>query len=99
MAFQDLLSVNALSGALQLLANATTYQAWLTAAEKLDELEGVGEWKKDPTSPYYDSRLIQERLVEMKRVGLLLPDLALFVDRSEYYKHSYTDFSSRTASG
>jgi hypothetical protein len=65
--------ISDLSGALQLLANATTYQAWLTAAEKLDELEGVGEWKKDPTSPYYDSRLIQERLVEMKRVGSRLP--------------------------
>eukprot|EP00292_Cryptomonas_paramecium_P004922 CAMPEP_0113701832 /NCGR_PEP_ID=MMETSP0038_2-20120614/24813_1 /TAXON_ID=2898 /ORGANISM="Cryptomonas paramecium" /LENGTH=513 /DNA_ID=CAMNT_0000625807 /DNA_START=203 /DNA_END=1741 /DNA_ORIENTATION=- /assembly_acc=CAM_ASM_000170 len=51
-----------------LLANATTYQAWLSAAEKLDELEGVWAWKNDPSSPYYDSRLIQERLNEMRRL-------------------------------
>jgi hypothetical protein len=66
--FQDLPRLVTCLVLWQLLANATTYQAWLTAAEKLDELEGVGEWKRDPTSPYYDSRLIQERLIEMKRV-------------------------------
>ena len=52
----------------QLIENATTYEAWLAAAERLDELEGVWKWKQDPSSPHYDSRLIQERLTEMKRV-------------------------------
>eukprot|EP00291_Cryptomonas_curvata_P025997 CAMPEP_0172163532 /NCGR_PEP_ID=MMETSP1050-20130122/7323_1 /TAXON_ID=233186 /ORGANISM="Cryptomonas curvata, Strain CCAP979/52" /LENGTH=517 /DNA_ID=CAMNT_0012833731 /DNA_START=56 /DNA_END=1605 /DNA_ORIENTATION=- len=48
--------------------NATSYEEWLEAAYKLDEIEGHDKWKEDPNSPHYDSRFIQERLDEMRRL-------------------------------
>jgi len=50
------------------MEEATTYEEWLAAAMKLDELQGAETWKRDPSSSFYDSRLIQERLSEMLRL-------------------------------
>lgn len=41
------------------LSHSKTYSEWLSIAEKLDELEGADAFKNDPSSPYYDSELIQ----------------------------------------
>ncbi|EKX49043.1 hypothetical protein GUITHDRAFT_50638, partial [Guillardia theta CCMP2712] len=50
------------------LEEAKSYEEWLAAATKLDELQGAEAWKRDPSSSLYDSRLIQERLSEMLRL-------------------------------
>ncbi|ODV90167.1 hypothetical protein CANCADRAFT_31211 [Tortispora caseinolytica NRRL Y-17796] len=49
------------------LSNAETYEDWLTHAKQLDLLLGNDQWKRDPESDYYDWRLIQRKLVELKQ--------------------------------
>ncbi|KAF4637422.1 hypothetical protein G7Y89_g647 [Cudoniella acicularis] len=45
-----------------ILQNATTYEEWEEAALQLDMLLGNDLWRQNPTSKYYDYRLIHERL-------------------------------------
>mmetsp|Transcript_54943 Transcript_54943/g.128496 ORF Transcript_54943/g.128496 Transcript_54943/m.128496 type:complete len:598 (-) Transcript_54943:249-2042(-) len=47
---------------------ATTFQEWLEAAQKLDEIEGHDKWKEQDESPLYDSQLIRERVEKMKEL-------------------------------
>jgi TAG lipase/lysophosphatidylethanolamine acyltransferase len=46
----------------EILRNATTYEEWEEAAFQLDVLLGNDLWRQNPTSKYYDYRLIHERL-------------------------------------
>ncbi|KAG9235653.1 hypothetical protein BJ875DRAFT_265156 [Amylocarpus encephaloides] len=45
-----------------ILRNAKTYNEWEEAAFQLDVLLGNDLWRQNPTTTYYDYRLIQERL-------------------------------------
>ncbi|KAL2756298.1 hypothetical protein ACRALDRAFT_2042451 [Sodiomyces alcalophilus JCM 7366] len=47
---------------LDLLRNAETFEDWEEAALHLDNLLGLDLWRNNPTSKYYDYRLINERL-------------------------------------
>jgi hypothetical protein len=47
---------------------ATSYEEWQGVAERLDELEGAREWKRDPSSPFYDSNLIQQRVEKFREL-------------------------------
>jgi len=50
------------------LQKAERYEDWLEAAHNLDELEGCNSWKREPASPFYDSKRIQQQLAEIKRL-------------------------------
>lgn len=45
---------------------ATTYDEWVSQAERLDGLEGHEAWRKDPNSKLYDKRLLQRRIEELE---------------------------------
>ncbi|KAH7329032.1 hypothetical protein B0I35DRAFT_345793 [Stachybotrys elegans] len=47
---------------LELLRNAESFEEWEEAALHLDNLLGLDLWRNNPTSKYYDWRLITERL-------------------------------------
>ncbi|KAM0332567.1 hypothetical protein ACHAQA_002851 [Verticillium albo-atrum] len=47
---------------LDLLRNAEAFEDWEEAALHLDNLLGLDLWRNNPTSKYYDYRLINERL-------------------------------------
>ena len=47
---------------------ASSYEEWQGVAERLDELEGAREWKRDPSSPFYDSNLIQQRVDKFREL-------------------------------
>jgi len=47
---------------LELLCNAEAFEDWEEAALHLDNLLGLDQWRNNPTSKYYDWRLITERL-------------------------------------
>jgi TAG lipase/lysophosphatidylethanolamine acyltransferase len=47
---------------LDLLHNADAFEDWEEAALHLDNLLGLDLWRNNPTSKYYDYRLINERL-------------------------------------
>ncbi|KAL3963891.1 hypothetical protein ACCO45_000895 [Purpureocillium lilacinum] len=47
---------------LQLLRNAETFEEWEEASLHLDNLLGLDLWRNNPTSKYYDWRLITDRL-------------------------------------
>ncbi|KAG9246306.1 hypothetical protein BJ878DRAFT_533308 [Calycina marina] len=46
----------------EVLRDATTYEGWEEASYQLDVLLGNDLWRQNPTSKYYDYRLINERL-------------------------------------
>ena len=48
--------------------NATSYNEWLQAAQKLDEIEGHDRWKLQDESEFYDANLIRQRLEDMRRL-------------------------------
>jgi len=50
------------------LQNASCYEEWLASARHLDELEGCDEWKREPGSPHYDSKRMQQQSIEMTRL-------------------------------
>ncbi|KAF2637136.1 hypothetical protein P280DRAFT_492738 [Massarina eburnea CBS 473.64] len=47
---------------LENLGNANLFEEWEAAAFQLDEVLGYDLWRQNPTSKYYDYRLIYERL-------------------------------------
>ncbi|QUC17664.1 uncharacterized protein UV8b_01905 [Ustilaginoidea virens] len=47
---------------LELLRNAESFEEWEEAAFHLDSLLGLDIWRNNPTSKYYDWRLITDRL-------------------------------------
>ena len=47
---------------LEQLHDAETFEEWEEAAYQLDELLGTDLWRQNPTSKFYDYRLIHERL-------------------------------------
>ncbi|KAF2460838.1 hypothetical protein BDY21DRAFT_413084, partial [Lineolata rhizophorae] len=47
---------------LETLAEARVYEEWEAAAFQIDEVLGYDLWRQNPTSKYYDYRLIYERL-------------------------------------
>jgi len=49
----------------KVLNSANSYDEWKTAAERLDELEGNNEWKRQRTSPLYDHNRLGERIRRM----------------------------------
>jgi len=50
------------------LEHATTYAEWREAATALDNLEGLGAWKRDMRSPDYDYRRIAAHLWRLRRL-------------------------------
>ena len=48
------------------LAHATDYTTWRTHAVDLDAQAGMDVWKSDPHSPFYQYRLIQQRLINLR---------------------------------
>jgi TAG lipase/lysophosphatidylethanolamine acyltransferase len=46
----------------EILRDARTYEEWEEAAFQIDTLLGLDLWRQNPTSKYYDYRLIHERL-------------------------------------
>jgi TAG lipase/steryl ester hydrolase/phospholipase A2/LPA acyltransferase len=48
------------------LAQATDYTTWRTHAVDLDAQAGMDVWKSDPHSPFYQHRLIQQRLINLR---------------------------------
>ncbi len=45
---------------------ATDYASWRARAAELDELEHLDEWKNNPNSKFYQYKLIQQRLINLK---------------------------------
>ncbi|CAO3671710.1 unnamed protein product [Rhizopus microsporus] len=54
-----------------LLKTATTYDEWAEAATKLDELEGLNEWKEQLEFPDYDWELVKARLDQLREIRKL----------------------------
>ena len=50
------------------MAEAETYDEWHLAAERLDEIEGHLEWKSSDASPHYDSKLLRERIRQVRQM-------------------------------
>jgi len=50
------------------MQNATTYREWRTAAEQLDRLEGLGQWRQKNESDLYDHRLIASRVTLLRKL-------------------------------
>jgi len=50
------------------MADAETFEEWVTAAQRLDEIEGHVEWKAFDTSPSYDSKLLRERIRQVQHM-------------------------------
>ena len=48
------------------MAAATDYAGWRAHAVELDALEGRDAWKSRPASPYYQHKLIEQRLINLK---------------------------------
>lgn len=48
------------------MAHATDFHTWRTHAVDLDALQGMDVWKSDPSSPYYQHALIQQRLINLR---------------------------------
>ena len=48
------------------IAAATDYAGWRAHAVELDALEGRDAWKSRPASPYYQHKLIEQRLINLK---------------------------------
>ncbi len=48
------------------LAQATDYNTWRTHAVDLDAQAGMDVWKSDPHSAFYQHRLIQQRLINLR---------------------------------
>ena len=51
---------------LRVMENATDYQTWRTHAVDMDALEGMDVWKGNPSSPFYQHTLIQQRLINLR---------------------------------
>lgn len=51
-----------------LLKTATTYEEWCEAATKLDEIDGLDQWKREMSSPDYDHELIKTRLDQLRNI-------------------------------
>jgi hypothetical protein len=49
------------------LLNASAFTDWCRAARELDQAEGRDQWKKDPSSPYYDPELITNHLQSLRQ--------------------------------
>mmetsp|Transcript_71757 Transcript_71757/g.116326 ORF Transcript_71757/g.116326 Transcript_71757/m.116326 type:complete len:723 (+) Transcript_71757:229-2397(+) len=50
------------------MADAETFEEWVTAAQRLDEIEGHVEWKATDTSPSYDCKLLRERIRQVQHM-------------------------------
>jgi predicted acylesterase/phospholipase RssA len=50
------------------LAQAGSYQEWLSTAEQLDELEGKDKWRLEPASEDYDYRLLASRVRLLRKL-------------------------------
>ncbi|MBM7424816.1 DUF3336 domain-containing protein [Spongiibacter marinus] len=50
------------------LANASCYEEWRNAAQKLDELTGMDYWKETDRTGHYDYRSIRRRLDSLREL-------------------------------
>ncbi len=50
----------------KLLDQASDYTTWRALAAELDELEHLDEWKSNPSSKFYQHKLIAQRLINLK---------------------------------
>lgn len=50
------------------MTQAETYDAWLEAAEAFDREAGLWEWRQEPESPLYHAALIEQQLIELRRL-------------------------------
>lgn len=48
------------------LAKATDYATWRTLAVDMDAQAGMDVWKSNPNSPFYQYKLIQQRLINLR---------------------------------
>ncbi len=50
------------------LEQSDSYHDWMETARELDELEGNGDWRKEPKSDDYDYRLLKSRVRLLRRL-------------------------------
>lgn len=50
----------------QALAQANTYQEWLSVAQELDALDGLLEWRSSDASAFFHESLIREHIRQMQ---------------------------------
>ena len=50
----------------KLMDQAADYATWRTHAAELDALEHLDEWKNNPNSTFYQHKLIQQRLINLR---------------------------------
>jgi TAG lipase/steryl ester hydrolase/phospholipase A2/LPA acyltransferase len=49
---------------------ADSYAAWKVAAEAHDQLTGAAEWREDGASVYYDHKLVEKDVADLRRLRL-----------------------------
>ena len=53
----------------QALTQASSYQEWLSAAQALDEYEGLMDWRNSDGSAFFHENLIKEHIQQMQRLS------------------------------
>ena len=68
------------------LAQASSYQEWLFAAQQLDAEEGLMDWRSSDASAFFHEQLIREHIRQMKalRLSKELEGLAVLLQESVY---------------
>ena len=50
----------------QALAQAATYQEWLSVAQALDEYDGLMDWRSSDASAFFHESLIRDHIQQMQ---------------------------------
>ena len=68
------------------LAQASTYQEWLSVAQELDAEDGLMDWRSSDASAFFHEQLIREHIRQMKalRLSKELEGLAVLLQESVY---------------
>ncbi len=53
----------------QALAQAATYQEWLSVAQALDEYDGLMDWRSSDASAFFHESLIRDHIQQMQALG------------------------------
>lgn len=67
---EDITEKELIANLLQKKKTAISYQAWLEASEKLDELQNLNSWKEQKQSTLYDYKLIERLLGDIKEARM-----------------------------
>ena len=70
----------------QALAQASTYQEWLSVAQALDEHDGLMDWRSSDASSFFHESLIRDHIRQMQalRLSKELEGLAVLLQESVY---------------